>query len=81
MTEYRYDTRHLIGLHLLFGLRTKIYSAAFQCVNHGMYIINVCIDICDPPYEKGAYGNFQKTRLNTAFKQFSNMFQTVLKHV
>ena len=37
--------------------------------------------ICDPPYEKGAYGNFQKTRLNTAFKRFSNMFQTVLKHV
>ena len=37
--------------------------------------------ICDPPYEKGAYGNFQKMRLNTAFKRFSNMFQTVLKHV
>ena len=38
-------------------------------------------EICDPPYEKGAYGNFQKTRLNTTFKRFSNMFQMVFKHV
>ena len=39
------------------------------------------VDICDPPYERGAYGNFQKTCLNTAFKRFSNMFETVFKHV
>ena len=74
------DTRHLIGL--LIGLQTKIYSAAFQCVNLSMYIINIdyfmesarvrylrtsCCRIRKRTSERSERGEFSDTKTTSAY--------------